>query len=171
MLLIINRKTAGLLAVFALTVSTAAPVLAEEAAVAHGGAIPSRLSFFEPLEFMDVHYEGNSHVPASWGKLVVDGTAGVKFVPDNGQVTTVPFSDIKAVVYNRVVKPRQKNTKAKWYQKPLEKVRTVDVQRTITLETASGKPSVFRVDEESYPGILRMLEITTGLQAKRLSKL
>lgn len=160
-----NRRTAGLLAAFALTVSTAA------AETVHGGAIPSRLSFFEPLEFMDVHYEGNSQAPASWGKLVVDGTAGVKFVPDNGQVTTVPFSDIKAVVYNRVVKPRQKNANAKWYQKPLDKVRTVDVQRTITLETVNGKPAVFRVDEESYPGILRMLEITTGLQAKRLSKL
>ncbi|MCC6537225.1 MAG: hypothetical protein IT162_06725 [Bryobacterales bacterium] len=163
-----NRKTAGLLAVFALTVSTAAPVLAEDA---HGGAIPSRLSFFEPLEFLDVHYEGNSQVAASWGKLVVDGTAGVKFVPDNGQVTVVPFADIKAVVYNRVVKPRKKNANAKWYQKPLDKVRTVDVLRTITLETASGKPAVFRVDEESYPGILRMLETTTGLQAKRMSKL
>ncbi len=163
-----TRKTASLLAVFALTVATAAPMLAESN---HGGAIPSRLSFFEPLEFLDVHYEGNSQTAASWGKLVVDGTSGVKFVPDNGQVTTVPFADIKAVVYNRMVKPRQKNAKAKWYQKPLEKVRTVDVVRTITLETAGGKPAVFRVDEESYPGILRMLEITTGLQAKRPSRL
>jgi hypothetical protein len=96
----------------------------------------------------------------------------VRFVPDNGAEVNFLYSDITAIKYERVVKQKEKVSNEKWFKKPLGFARGVDTYRSITIEHNSNegrKISTLRVDELSSAGILRILELKTGLRAKKLS--
>jgi hypothetical protein len=140
----------------------------------HGGAIPPGLSFFEPAEFADVQFAAGREAEPVWGSLVLDGATGLRFLPDNGLEAKVAYSDITAVSYERVVSKKEKMVNPKWYQRPLAFARGVDTYRTVTVEhrsTEGKKTSILRVDALNATGIVRMLEIKTGLRVKKLSKL
>jgi hypothetical protein len=159
-------KTTSLLAFAALALGPAA--FADE----HGGAIPHNFSFYESAEFPDIQWATGREAQPAWGSLVLEGADGVRFVPDNGLEVKFAYSDIKAIKYERVVKPKEKNGNQKWFQRSMAFAKGVDTYRMITIVHQGGESrasSTVRVDEESAAGIIRLLEIKTGLRAKRLS--
>jgi hypothetical protein len=161
-----TRKVASLLAVLTLALGAAAH--ADE----HGGAIPNNFSFYESSEFADIQWATGRNAEPAWGSVVLEGASGVRFVPDNGAVVKFPYSDITAIKYERIVKQKEKVANQKWFKKPLGFTRGVDTYRAITIEHNSGEGrtiSTLRVDELSSTGILRILELKTGLRAKKLS--
>jgi hypothetical protein len=140
----------------------------------HGGAIPPGLSYFESPEFSDVQMAASREAEPVWGSLILDGTTGMRFLPDNGLETKVAYSQITAFRYERVVSKKEKLVNPKWYQRPLAFARGVDTYRTVTVEHQSAegkKTSILRVDALNATGIVRMLEIKTGLRVKKLSNL
>ena len=159
--------TASFLTILALALGSAA-VGAEQ-----GGAIPQGLSFYESTEFSDVQWAtGREASNPVWGSLVLEGASNVRFVPDSGSDVLVPYSSISSIKYERVVVQKEQPKNAKWYKRTLAFAKGVDTIRTITIEhkgEEGRKLSVLRVDDQSYVGILRMLEIKTGLRAKKLS--
>jgi hypothetical protein len=139
----------------------------------HGGAIPKGLSFYETSEFADVQWASAQQGEPVWGSVILEGTEG-KFVPDNGMESKFAYSEITAIKYERVVTKKDKAVANKWYQRPLAFARGVDTYRTVTIErkTSEGrKTSVMRVDELNALGIIQVLELKTGLKAKKLSSL
>ena len=162
-----TRRTASLLALVVLALS--APVaFADE----HGGAIPHNFSFYEAAEFPDIQWSAARDAQPAWGSLVLEGADGVRFVPDNGLEVKFPYSDVTAIKYERVVKSREKGANQKWFERPFSFAKGVDTYRTITIEHRGGGTrvaSTMRVDETSAAGIIRLLEIKTGLRAKKLS--
>lgn len=143
-------------------------------AAEHGGAIPNNFSYYESPEFPDVQWATGRDGSPAWGAVVLDGTTGVRFVPDNGVEVKIPYGEIRAIKYERVVKEKEKSGNTKWFQKPFGFARSVDTYRTVTLEHQNGNGrtiSKLRVDELNAVGILRVLEIKTGLRAKKLSTL
>lgn len=161
-----THKVASLLAVVTLALGTAA--YADE----HGGAIPKNFSAYESAEFADIQWAAGRNGEPAWGSVVLEGLTGVRFVPDNGVEVKFPYSDITAIKYERIVKQKEKVANEKWFKKPLGFARGVDTYRTITIEHNGGEGrtiSTLRVDEFSSSGILLMLEMKTGLRAKKLS--
>lgn len=162
-----THKAASFLTILSLALSSAA--FGNE----HGGAIPQGLSFYESTEFSDVQWSaGREGANPAWGSLVLEGDANVRFVPDSGSDVLVPYTSITSIKYERLVLKKEEAKDAKWFKRTLAFAKGVDTIRTITIEhkTSEGKKiSVMRVDDQSYVGILRMLEIKTGLRAKKLS--
>lgn len=164
----IRKAVSSFLAISCLALSPAA--FADE----HGGAIPKGLSFYETSEFADVQWANGRQEEPVWGSVVLEGTEGVKFVPDNGVEVKFAYSEITAIKYERVVKKKDNTVASKWYQRPLAFARGVDTYRTVTIERKTGegrKTSVLRVDEQNATGIIQVLELKTGLKAKKLSSL
>ena len=163
-----NPKAASLfLAISVLALGQAAAFAAE-----HGGAIPPGLSFYESAEFADVQWAAGRAGEPVWGSVILDGVSGLRFVPDNGAEVKFPYSDITAIKYERVVKRKEQASSQKWFQKPLAFARGVDTYRTVTIERQSGEgrqTSILRVDDQNSQGIIRVLEMKTGLRAKKLS--
>jgi len=161
-----THKVASSLAV--LTLALGAAAYADE----HGGAIPQNFSSYESSEFADIQWASERNAEPVWGSVILEGGAGVRFVPDNGAEVKFAYSDITAIKYERIVKRKEPSANQKWFKKPLGFARGVDTYRTITIERGGGEGrivSTLRVDELSSSGILRVLELKTGLRAKRLS--
>ena len=161
-------KAASLLTIAILSLGSAA--LAE----VHGGAIPRNLSFYDSAEFPDVQWATGREATPAWGSLVLEGADGIRFVPDNGIEVKFPYSDIQAIKYERTVKAKEKASDQKWFHRPLAFARGVETYRTITIEhnSAQGRAvSKMRIDELNATGIIRLLEIKTGLRVKKLSNL
>ena len=157
---------------FALATLALAPALSAEAL--RGGAVPTNLSFYESNEFADVQWAAAREAEPVWGSLVLEGADGLRFVPDNGIEVKMAYSDIKAIRYERVVQKKEKAVDQKWYQRPFAFAKGVDTYRTITIQHRSGEgstSSIMRVDGLNAAGIVRVLEIKTGLRAKKLSSL
>ena len=162
------RKAASLLAIVTLALGSAA------FAEVHGGAIPKNLSFYDSAEFVDVQWATGRDAAPVWGSLVLEGADGIRFVPDNGVEVKFPYTDIQAIKYERTVKAKEKRADQKWFQRPLAFARGVETYRTITLEHGSGESRAFskmRIDELNATGIIRLLEIKTGLRVKKMSNL
>lgn len=138
-----------------------------------GGAVPTGLSHFEATEFADVQWaKGRDAADPTWGSLVLEGDGGVHFTTDAGAEIVVPYSAIKSIKYERVVVQKEQPKNAKWYQRTLAFAKGVNTYRTVTIEHKSGQArefSVMRVDDQSAFSIVRVLEIKTGLRAKKLS--
>lgn len=165
-----TRKAVTFLSILTLALGAASAGFGAD----RGGAIPNGFSFYEANEFPDVQWAaaGAETAEGAWGSLVMEGTAGVRFVPDSGSPVTVPYTAISGIKYERVVVKKETPKNAKWHRRALAFAKGVDTYRTVTIEhNANGtrQSSVMRVDEASYASILRLLEIKTGLRAKKLS--
>ncbi len=140
----------------------------------HGGAIPNNFSFYEAAEFTDIQWMAGRDAAPVWGSIVLEGTNGLRFLPDNGVEVKVSYTDIKSIKYDRVVKEKEKTGNQKWFQRPFGFAKGVETYRVVTIQHRSGdvlSTSSMRVDTLNSTGILRMLEIKTGLRTKRLSGL
>lgn len=161
-------KSASLLAITTLFAGSIA------FAETHGGAIPNNFSFYEAAEFTDIQWVASRDASPVWGSVVLDGVNGLRFLPDNGVEVKVPYADIKSIKYDRIVKEKEKTGNQKWFQRPFAFAKGVETYRMVTIQHRSGDAwttSAMRVDTLNATGILRMLEIKTGLRTKRLSGL
>ena len=163
-----NSKSASLFAIATLIAGSVA------FAETHGGAIPHNFSFYEAAEFNDIQWVASRDASPVWGSVVMEGTSGLRFLPDNGVEVKVAYVDIKSIKYDRIVKEKEKAANQKWFQRTFAFAKGVETYRTVTIQHRAGDgltTSSMRVDTQNATGILRMLEIKTGLHTKRLSRL